>query len=321
MKFDLKDMIKAGIHFGHRTSRWSPKMRPYIWGARDKIHLIDVSKTAFLLERAGNFLKECASRKRGSFLWVGTKKAAQDSIVAAAKHTNSPYVVHRWIGGTISNFDQVRKAITRYLHLQDVIKKPMDFYKKKEVAMMTKEVERLEKNVGGIVNLTFPPLALIVVDAKKEQAAVNEALRMKIPVVALVDTNTDPSGIDFVIPANDDSPKSILFVLKYLVECVAEGQKLAPSVVEQVEQEAKKLAKRPAKEVVVKADDSKVFEEHVLAAEEFEEDVDDAEGGSALSSKKVAPKKVVTKKPAAKLSVARSSSSSRSAMLEPLKKG
>lgn len=222
---DLKQMLQAGIHFGHKTSRWSPKMRPYIWGARNKVHLIDISKTAFLLEKAGAFLKDLAANG-GSFLFVGTKKPAQNLIKQIASNTQSSYVVHRWIGGTLSNFDQVKKAITRLLHFQDIVKKNDGHYKKKELVMMNKEIERLEKNVGGILDLEYPPAAVIVVDGKKEQASIKEASRLGIPVVGLIDTNTDPDGVSYVIPGNDDSPKSIEFVLNYLEAAIQEGKKL-----------------------------------------------------------------------------------------------
>lgn len=224
MSLDLRQMLKAGVHFGHRTSRWSPKMRPFIWGARNKVHLFDVSKTAFLLERAGSFLKDLASNGK-NFLWVGTKRAAQDTIKKAATDLNMQYCVHRWIGGTLSNYDEVKKAVRRYLHLKDVIKKPLIHYKKKELVALHKEIERLEKNIGGIVGLDFPPAAVILVDAKKEATAVKEAARLGIPVIALVDTNTDPEGISHIIPANDDSPRSIEFVVNYLVEQINEGKK------------------------------------------------------------------------------------------------
>lgn len=221
---DLKKMLEAGVHFGHRTSRWSPKMRAFIWGARNKIHLIDISKSAFLLERAGSFLQSIAAEGK-SVLWVGTKKAAAPLVEKAGQTLEHPRVLHRWIGGTLSNFEQVKKAITRLLHLKDVIKKPLLNYKKKEIGMLQKEVERLEKNVGGIVDLDFPPAALIIIDAKKEATAVKEANRLGIPVIALVDTNTDPSGVDYIIPANDDSPRSITFVIDYLVAAAQEGKK------------------------------------------------------------------------------------------------
>lgn len=219
---DLREMLKAGIHFGHRTSRWFPKMRPYIWGAKNKIHLIDVSKTAFLLEKTGKFVKEITAQG-GTVLWVGTKKPAQSIVRTIGLTLNNPYVVHRWVGGTLSNFEQVKKAITRLLHLRDVLAKPVIQYTKKELVTIQKEVERLEKNIGGIIELQYPPAAIIVVDAKHEASAVKEASRLGIPVIAMVDTNTDPSGVNFVIPANDDSPKSIQFVLDYLQKQVEAG--------------------------------------------------------------------------------------------------
>lgn len=221
---DLREMLKAGIHFGHKTSRWFPKMRPYIWGAKNKIHLIDVSKTAFLLEKTGKFVRNITA-SGGTLLWVGTKKPAQAVVKEVATVLNQPYVVHRWIGGTLSNFDQVKKAITRLLHLRDVLNKPSVQYTKKELVTIQKEVERLEKNIGGIIDLTYPPAAVVVVDAKREQSAVKEASRLGIPVIAMVDTNTDPSGVNFIIPSNDDSPKSITYILNYLQQQVEEGKK------------------------------------------------------------------------------------------------
>jgi len=223
MSLELKKLLDVGLHFGHKTSRWSPKMRPFIWGSRNKVHLVDVSKTAFLLELAAKFAKDMAANG-GSFLFVGTKKPAQDLVRKAANDLNMPYVVHRWIGGTLSNFEQVKKAITRLLHFQDVIKKNQNNYKKKELVMIQKEIERLEKNVGGIINLDYPPAALIVVDGKKEQAAIKEASRLGIPIIALLDTNTDPDGVTHVIPGNDDSPKAIEFVLNFLTSSISAGK-------------------------------------------------------------------------------------------------
>ncbi|MBU4269513.1 30S ribosomal protein S2 [Candidatus Dependentiae bacterium] len=241
---DLKDLLKAGVHFGHKTSRWSPKMKPFIWGSKNKIHLIDIAKTAFLMERAGKYLQNCAAEGK-SILFVGTKKSAQKAIATIAKEINSPFVINRWVGGTLTNFDQVKKAITRLLHLQDIIKKPTDYYKKKELSLIQKEVERLEKNIGGILDLRFPPAALVLVDAKKELSALREAVNAKIPVIALVDTNTNPDGINFVIPANDDSSRSIEFILQYLAEFVKNGQKL--------HNEKKTAAKVDKKDLIQKA--------------------------------------------------------------------
>jgi small subunit ribosomal protein S2 len=223
MSIDLKQLLEVGIHFGHKTSRWSPQMRPFIWGARNKIHLIDISKTAFLLERAGAFAKSMAATG-GEILFVGTKKPAQDLVRKTAMNLSMSFVVHRWIGGTLSNFEQVKKAITRLLHFQDVIKKNLSNYKKKELVTMQKEVERLEKNIGGIINLSYPPAAIVVIDGKKEHAVIKEASRLGIPIIGLIDTNTDPKGVTHVIPGNDDSPKSIEFVLNYLETAIKAGK-------------------------------------------------------------------------------------------------
>ncbi len=220
---NIKDMLGAGVHFGHKTSRWSPKMRPYVWGSNNKVHLIDVSKTAFLLGHAGDFLKRTAMQG-GLFLWVGTKRPAQDVMKKAAESLNMPYVVNRWVGGTLSNYNQVKKAVTRLLHLRDVLDKPSAHYKKKEMVMIQKEVARLEKNVGGIIELQYPPAAVIVVDAKREYSAVKEASLLGVPIIGLVDTNTDPDGVNYVIPGNDDSPKSIAYIVNYLETCAREGR-------------------------------------------------------------------------------------------------
>lgn len=243
---DLKKMIDAGVHFGHKTSRWSPKMRPFIWGAKNKVHLIDVSKTAFLLERAGNFLKETASAG-GKVLLVGTKKPAQSIIQRMASTTKMPFVIHRWVGGTLSNYEQVKKAVTRLLHMRDILQKSTTHYKKKEISMIQKELARLEKNVGGIIDFEYPPTAIVVVDVKKEHSAIKEAARLGIPVIALVDTNCDPENVSFIIPANDDSPKAIAFVLNYLEERMLEGLKefeaaKAKARAEKAEQDAHKKA-------------------------------------------------------------------------------
>jgi small subunit ribosomal protein S2 len=251
---DLKQMLAAGVHFGHKTSRWSPKMRPYIWGAKNRVHLIDVSKTAFLLERAGNFLKEVSSTG-GKFLIVGTKKPAQAIVQRVATSVHMPFVIHRWVGGTLSNYEQVKKAVTRLLHMRDVLQKSAGQYKKKEISMIQKEIARLEKNVGGIIDFEYPPAAVIIVDVKKEHSALQEAQRLNIPVIALVDTNTDPSGVTHVIPANDDSPKSITFILDYLEGRIKEGLKEYETAKAKVkaEQEAKRAADLEAKKAAAKA--------------------------------------------------------------------
>jgi len=225
MPVDVRKLIESGVHFGHQKSRWCPKMKYYIWGVRNDTHLIDISKTAAQIEKTMIFLQDVVKGGK-QILFLGTKKAAQDIVKKAAQETNMPYVNHRWIGGTFSNNSQVRKSLTKLLHLEDVLARAKDvqFYTKKELNIFQKMVARLERYVGGLRNFIFSELgAIVVVDVARENSAVLEAASMKIPIVALVDTNIDPSLIDYVIPANDDSPQSINIIFEYLVDAVQKG--------------------------------------------------------------------------------------------------
>ncbi len=240
---DFRALIKAGVHFGHQKTRWCPKMAPYIWGYKNNIHLIDVAKTAMQMDKAAQFLQGMAAEGK-TILWVGTKKAAQESIYTTATSLSLPYVNHRWIGGTLSNNSQVKKSVTKLLHYEDIISKSEQFphYTKKEFSIFQKIVDRLNKNVGGIRGLTWPVGAVVIVDVNKEHSALKEAARMGIPVVALVDTNSDPSLIDYVIPANDDAPRSIKLIIDYLSDAVRKGQERAAAAAEE-----KKVARQAAK--------------------------------------------------------------------------
>lgn len=326
----FKELVEAGVHFGHHTSKWHPKMRPYLWGTRSKVHLINVAKTAFLLNRAEKFLTEAAASGK-PILWVGTKRPAQKSIREAADKLNMSYVTHRWIGGTLSNFEQVRKAFVRLMHMRDAKDKSLDSYTKKEQSMFMKEMERLEKNFGGIVNLKQLPAAIVVVDAKRESSAIKEALVMGIPVISIVDTNTDPTGITFIIPSNDDSPKAIDLLVNRLADATAAGvaqhaeaaeaakaaaaaeKEAAAKAKEAAKQEAKpkaeeKPAKAAAKKVEAKAAD-KAEEKAAKPAPKKaapkklakEETAEKAEAKAADKAEKPAAKKAAApKKPAAK---------------------
>jgi small subunit ribosomal protein S2 len=222
---DFQKLVKAGVHFGHQTSRWNPKMAPFIWGFKNKVHLIDVSKTAYQLEKAAEFLKKVTSEGK-TVLWVGSKKPAQEVIERVGKETGMPYVKNRWIGGTLSNFGQVKKAVTKLLHYEDILNKTEQFphYTKKEFNVFKKTAERLEKSVGGIRTLKWPVGAIVLVDVSKEFSALKEANVMGIPVVALVDTNCDPSLVDFVIPGNDDAVPPIDLILQELADAVNRGK-------------------------------------------------------------------------------------------------
>lgn len=281
MSVDIKDLVKARVHFGHRTTKWNPRMAPYIWGHKNNIHLINVAKTAVLLERAAKFLESIAAQGK-SILWIGTKKPAQDKIIEIAKQFDSPYVVHRWIGGSLTNFPQVKKSVTKMMHYEDILKKAdRDRYTKKELNRFQKIAEKLQQNIGGIRTLKLPVGAVVVVDVNKEQAAIKEAMREKVPVVALIDTNADPTGLDYIVPCNDDAVSSISLIADYLAQAVARGvQKAASEKAKAKEQEIKKQ-----QEVVKAAKDSAKASASAKAPRE---------------AKKEAPKPKTTEKAAAK---------------------
>lgn len=224
-KPSTKELLDNNVQFGHLTSKFNPGMSPYILGSKNKVHLIDLTKTAFLIEYACKQIEDFLASEGGQVLWLGTKKQAQQAVANAGTRTNMPSCIYRWIGGTLTNFEQVKKAITRLLHMRDVVAKPLPHLKKKEIVMLKKEAERLEKNVSGIVNLKGTPALLIVVDAKREATAIKEANRSGVPVISLIDTNSDPTLVTTVIPCNDDSSKSINFIIDKLVEAVEAGTK------------------------------------------------------------------------------------------------
>lgn len=231
-KINLKKLVENGLHFGHQTAKWCPKMKPYIWGQKNGVHLIDVSKTAKGLAKAAAFVEELAKEGK-TVLWVGTKKPAREIVKSTAMDIAQPYVAHRWIGGLLTNYSQVKKSVAKLLHFEDVLAKSENFhYTKKELNLFNKVVERLKGNIGGIRKFKWPVGAVILVDSSKESTALREANECGIPVIALVDSNSDPSGVSFVIPGNDDSPKSIKFVIDYLAEAYKKGKAEAKEEVE-----------------------------------------------------------------------------------------
>jgi len=236
---DFRELVRLGAHFGHIKRRLHPKMNRYIWGVKNDVHLIDVSKTAQLIERSVKFLESVAAEGK-TILWVGTKKPAQAVIYEVAQKLNMPYVNHRWIGGTLSNFSQVKKSVTKLLHYEDILAKSekLPFYTKKEMNSIAKMVERLKKNIGGIKDLSWPIGAVVLVDVIKEGSAMREARTVGVPVVALVDTNSDPSLVDYVIPINDDSARVIKYVVDHLGDAALKGQKNAKEIAKKAKEEA-----------------------------------------------------------------------------------
>ena len=204
----LRQLLEAGVHFGHQTSRWNPKMRDYIFTSRDRVHIIDLAKTQLMLDDACEYARELVGGGQ-KVLFVGTKKQAQDSIVEACTRTGQPYVVHRWMGGMLTNFQVIQRQLKRLIELRGMNERG-DFERMsgKEANANKDDLERLERSFAGMVEMKRLPGALFVIDCKKERLAVNEANKLGIPIIALVDTNCDPDLIQHVIPGNDDAIRS-----------------------------------------------------------------------------------------------------------------
>ncbi len=223
-KISLRDMLEAGVHFGHRTRFWYPKMRPYIFGERNQIHIINLEKTLPLFEEASNFLGKIASNG-GNVMFVGTKRQASKVIREAAIRSASPYVDHRWLGGMLTNFKTVRNSIKRLKELDEQFESGQaDKLIKKERLRMERERTKLERSLSGIKNMNGLPDALFIIDVKYEYIAIAEAKKLGIPVVAVVDTNCKPEGIDYVIPGNDDAIRSIRLYAETIADAIIEGR-------------------------------------------------------------------------------------------------
>jgi small subunit ribosomal protein S2 len=224
----VKDLIDAGVHFGHRASRWNPKMKPYIYGKRNLIHIIDLKETVRGLLRASKFFQRVASQN-GLILFVGTKRQAAETIVEECARCGMPYVTERWLGGTLTNFRTIRSRLERLEELESILDGEQALsYSKKMVATLTRERKKIDRNLSGIRHMTRLPEALLVVDPHREDIAVAEARKLGIKVVALLDTDCDPDLVDLPIPGNDDSMRSILLVIKRLADAIVEGKASAP---------------------------------------------------------------------------------------------
>lgn len=223
-KIGMRDMLEAGAHFGHATHRWNPKMAPYIFGPRNGIHIIDLQQTVGMFKNAYEFLNTTVS-KGGKILFVGTKKQASEVIRKAAIDANQYYVDYRWLGGMLTNFKTIKLSVERLTKLQTISTDgTFDRLPKKEVIKISRELEKLEKNLSGIKSMTKTPKAIVIVDPKKEHIAIKEAHTLKIPVVAIVDTNCDPTIIDYPIPGNDDSIRSVSLFIEKLANACKEGE-------------------------------------------------------------------------------------------------
>lgn len=248
---NFDELLNAGCHFGHLTRKWNPKMAPYIFMERNDIHIIDLNKTAIMLDKASAALKQIAKSGR-KILFVATKKQAKDIVAEKISNINMPYVTERWPGGMLTNFPTIRKAIKKMATIDKMTKDgTFDNLSKREKLQITRQRAKLEKTLGSIVDLTRLPSALFVVDVMKEHIAVREANRLGIPVFGMVDTNSDPNNIDYVIPANDDATKSVEVILGAICEAMNEG--LQERKAEKIDTEAAGEGEAPKRDRKAKA--------------------------------------------------------------------
>lgn len=220
----VREMLQAGLHFGHQTRRWNPKMKPYIYGPRNGIYIVNLDLTKRLFDKACDFITD-EVKNGGSVLFVGTKRQAQSIVNEEAKRCGMYYVDHRWLGGMLTNFQTIKNSIERLKSIESMQEDgSINRFPKKEILLMEKERIKLERNVGGIKDMRSVPSVVFVVDPRKESIAINEATKLNIPVVAITDTNCDPDNVDFVIPGNDDAIRSIRLISYHIAEAVLAGQ-------------------------------------------------------------------------------------------------
>jgi small subunit ribosomal protein S2 len=223
MSFSMREMLEAGVHFGHQTRFWNPKMAPYIFGHRNKIHIINLEKTVPLFEEATKFARQLAA-KGGTILFVGTKRQARECVAEEAARCGMPYVDQRWLGGMLTNFKTVKGSLKKLKDMQAQVEAGTQPAIKKEALMFQREIAKLEKDIGGIQDMGALPDALFVIDVGFHKIAIAEAQKLGIPVIGVVDTNHNPIGIDYVIPGNDDSAKAVALYARAMADAVLEGR-------------------------------------------------------------------------------------------------
>ena len=244
------ELLEAGVHFGHQTQRWNPKMKPYIYGARNGIYVLDLRKTTDLLDEAYAVVREFAARNK-NVLFVGTKKQAADVVAEEAKRVGAYYINRRWLGGMLTNFETIRSRVNKLRELEEFVESGhIEKLPKKEVAQISRQLAKLSKSLGGIKEMRGLPDLIFVVDQQKELIAIQEANKLNIPVVCLADTNANPDGIQYVIPGNDDAIRSIKLVASKLADAALEGKQLREA----------KAVKSSAKVETIKAEDAGVAE-------------------------------------------------------------
>ena len=223
MSVTMREMLEAGVHFGHQTRFWNPKMAPFIFGHRNKIHIVNLEKSLPMLQEATKFAKQL-SANGGTILMVGTKRQARDTIAAEAERAGVPFVNQRWLGGMLTNFKTVKTSIKRLKDMKAQQEAGLESLSKKEQLMFTREIDKLEKDIGGIQDMAVLPDAIFVIDVGYHKIAIAEAKKLGIPVIGVVDTNHSPEGIDYVIPGNDDSSKAVALYAKAVADAILEGK-------------------------------------------------------------------------------------------------
>ena len=223
MSVTMREMLEAGVHFGHQTRFWNPKMAPYIYGHRNKIHIINLEKTQPLFNDAMKFIRQLAAR-RGTILMIGTKRQAREVIAAEAQRAGMPYVDQRWLGGMLTNFKTVKGSLKKLKDMQAQVEAGTEIRIKKEALLFQRDLAKLEKDIGGIQNMNALPDAMFVIDVGYHKIAVLEAKKLGIPVIGVVDSNHSPDGIDYVIPGNDDSSKAVALYAKAVADAVLDGK-------------------------------------------------------------------------------------------------
>jgi small subunit ribosomal protein S2 len=258
----MREMLESGVHFGHQTKRWNPKMKPYIFGARNGIYIVDLQQTMHMFNAAYDFIVKIVSEGK-SVLFVGTKKQARDSIYEEANRCEMFYVHNRWLGGMLTNFQTIKKSINRLNHLNDIENDgSINLYPKKERLLLGKERLKLDANLGGIRSMSKLPGALFIVDPKNENIAVNEARRLNIPTVAIVDTNCDPDPIDYVIPGNDDAIRAIRLLSARIADACIKGKE---QLAEKEQAAADKAMEEAKSEIATVSADLKPGERKVIS--------------------------------------------------------
>ncbi len=250
----MKDLLTSGVHFGHQTRRWNPKMKQFIFGERGGIYIIDLQKTTVLIDEAYAFLKK-TSERGGGVLFVGTKKQCQETIKEQAERVGMPYVCNRWLGGLLTNFTTLSKRIKRMHELRQLSEDgSLDLLPTREEMQLRGDLRKLEQNLGGVANMDRVPAAVFVVDPRKEAIVVKEARKLKIPIIALVDTNCDPDEVDYIIPGNDDAIRSCNLIVRVMADAVAEGRQLLTEAEMKAEAERKAAEEAAVAEAVAAAE-------------------------------------------------------------------